>query len=165
MTTKKVKPSEAPPPEPSKPTATLADRITYALDQRQMSQKGLEDEARMSRGYVSRLLKGERLKLSPELLRRIADTLRVSYEWLATGRGDMDAASPPAARVEQLAFALEAAIAYHQGKWSAPTVAAARALAHNPEAEGLQPHEWADVLDQIEAALAKVKLRGAASRR
>lgn len=154
--TRKAKPDEAQPAPRS--TETLSERIAYALDLRQMSQKGLEDEARLSRGYVSRILKGERLKLSPDLMRRIADTLRVSYEWLATGRGNLDETSPSPVRLVQLGFAIEAAIAYHGEKWSAPTLAAARAFAMTPEAQTLQPQEWADVLDQIEAALSKVKL-------
>lgn len=56
--------------------------------------------------------------------------------------------------------ALEAAVAYHQGKWSAPAVAAARAMPEEPDAVELGPPEWAELLDQIEAALAKVGLKG-----
>ncbi|WP_437721807.1 helix-turn-helix domain-containing protein [Sorangium sp. So ce861] len=147
----------APPPQP--PPGTLAERIAVMLEQRQLSQHVLEGKAQLSRGYVSRILKGERAKLSPDMMRRIADALEVSFEWLATGRGDaagVSTAAPVAAR--QLSHPLEAAIAYHRGKWSPPTVAAARALGATPEGADLEPPEWADVLDQIEAALSKVKL-------
>ncbi|WP_437671489.1 helix-turn-helix domain-containing protein [Sorangium sp. So ce131] len=149
--------------EPFAPTVpapgSLAERIAIMLEKRQLSQHGLEYKAQLSRGYVSRLIKGERTKISPDMMRRIADALEVSFEWLATGRGDADGvstAAPVAAR--QLSHPLEAAIAYHRGKWSAPTVAAARALGATPEAADLEPPEWADVLDQIEAAMSKVKL-------
>ncbi|WP_437935282.1 helix-turn-helix domain-containing protein [Sorangium sp. So ce341] len=151
-------------PFPQPPAGSLAERVALMLEKRQMSQHGLEGEAKLSRGYVSRILKGERMKLSPEMMRRIADALEVSYEWLATGRGDSEGtagtslAAPIAAR--QLSHPLEAAIAYHRGKWSAPTVAAARAFATSPEAADLEPPEWADVLDQIDAALSKIKLTG-----
>ncbi|EYF06039.1 helix-turn-helix domain-containing protein [Chondromyces apiculatus] len=140
--------------------------MDHALGLRGMTRLALEEEARLARGYASRILKGERLKLSPELLRRIADALQVSYEWLATGRGSLDDLSspPPAsasgARMQRSrAFALEAALAYHQNKWSAPTVAAARAMASQPEGEELQPPEWTETLDAIEAALGKIKLK------
>ena len=145
---------------------TLSERVAYALEQRRMSQQALENEARLSRGYISRVSRGERTKLSPEMLRRIADGLRVSYEWLATGRGAMDdlEAELPAAGGSVRApdprmQALEAAVAYHGNKWSAPAVAAARAMATAPDAEELHPPEWAEVLDQIEAALSKVTLK------
>lgn len=101
------------------------------------------------------------------MLVRIARGLRVNYGWLATGQGDMDDAEGGPASIGGGAGrragkmgALEAAIAYHEGKWSAPTVAAARAMAEEPGAVELEPPEWAELLDQIEAALAKVGLKG-----
>jgi transcriptional regulator with XRE-family HTH domain len=114
-------------------------------------------EARLSRGYASRIVKGERLKLSPDTMRRIADVLGVNYEWLATGRGNAEEGGLSVG-AGQLSQPLEAAIAYHRGKWTAPTVAAARAFSKSPEASGLEPQEWTEMLDQIEAALSKVKL-------
>lgn len=149
--------------EPFAPTVpvpgSLAERVATMLEARNLSQHGLEYKAQLSRGYVSRIIKGERTKLSPDMMRRIADALEVSLDWLATGRGDSGGVAlgtPVAAR--QLSHPLEAAIAYHRGKWSAPAVAAARAFGATPEAAELEPPEWADVLDQIEAALSKVKL-------
>lgn len=143
-------------PQPA--PGTLAARIALVLDKRQMSQHRLEYEANLSRGYVSRILKGERHKLSPELLRRMADALEVSFEWLATGRGSIEGGDLAPLGPTPLSHPLEAAVAYHRNRWSAPAVAAARAFAKNPEAAGLEPPEWTDVLDQIDAALSKIKL-------
>jgi transcriptional regulator with XRE-family HTH domain len=147
-------------------SATIAERIVYALDVRQMSQTGLEQAAHLSRGYVSRMRRGERMKFSPDLLRRTADGLRVNYEWLATGRGEMDAIHTPAAPPPapdrkgdaRPAPALETAIAYHRAKWTPATMAAARALSTEDNAKELLPDEWTGVLDQIEAALSKIKI-------
>lgn len=165
MAMKKVPQDAAPAPESKPPVPeTLSGRVLYALELRQMSRQGLEEEARLSRGYVSRIVKGERLKLSPEVMRRMADALGISYEWLATGRGDMNDtsggsfAANPATAQRSKSFALEAAIAYHEAKWSAPTVAAARAMVNSPRAESFSPREWAVLLDQIEAALADISL-------
>ncbi|MGK4001127.1 helix-turn-helix transcriptional regulator [Sorangium sp. So ce1036] len=139
---------------------SLAERIAIMLEKRQMSQHGLEGAAQLSRGYVSRILKGERAKLSPDMMRRIADALEVSFEWLATGRGSIEGGDLAPAGPTPLSHPLEAAIAYHRGRWPAPTIAAARAFAKSPEAADLEPPEWAEVLDQIDAALSKVKLTG-----
>jgi len=164
---KKLQQDEAPPSESKRPTTpeTLSGRVLYALELRQMSRQGLEEEARLSRGYVSRIVKGERLKLSPELMRRVSDALGISYEWLATGRGDINdlsggsLAANPVATQRSKSFPLEAAIAYHEGKWSAPAVAAARAMVNSPGADELGPPDWAAILDQVEAALVKIPIR------
>lgn len=164
-------PNLGPPPGEK---ATIAERIVYALDLRQMSQTGLEQAAHLSRGYVSRMRRGERMKFSPDLLRRTADGLRVNYEWLATGRGEMDAfevhtsaaaatsaASTPRGgdvRAAAGSAALETAIAYHGAKWTPATTAAARAYSLEEQYAELPPQEWSWVLDQIETALAKVKI-------
>lgn len=153
-----------PAPEP-KYLDSLSGRVLYALELRKMTRMALEEEAKLSRGYVSRVIKGERLKLSPELLRRMSDALQISYEWLATGRGDINDWSPAPASASQppsqrsQSFALEAAVAYHRNKWSAPAVAAARALSAQPDVAELDPPEWADLLDQIETALGKLRFR------
>lgn len=140
---------------------TLGERVAFLLEKREISQHGVEYEARLSRGYISRIVKGERMRLSPEVMRRIADVLEVSYEWLATGRGEMEIRKTGGpGDAGPLLHPLEAALAYHRGKWSAPAVAAARALVQSPEAADLDPPDWADVLDQIDAALAKLKLSG-----
>jgi transcriptional regulator with XRE-family HTH domain len=166
--TRRTKPDDAPlfatlpaPASPElPPMETLSDRVAYLLEQREMTKLRLEEEAKLARGYVTRIIKGERLKLSPELLRRMADVLQVGYEWLATGRGDMyDVSPPPSPPKPPRTAALDAAIAYHKAKWHPAVVAAARVLAAAPEAEELDPPEWADVLDQLEAAISKVKLR------
>jgi transcriptional regulator with XRE-family HTH domain len=67
--------------------STLADRIEKALELRQMSKQGLDSEAGLSKGYTSRVCSEKRERVSPDILRRVARVLRVSYEWLATGEG------------------------------------------------------------------------------
>src|SRR5262245_9451958 len=159
-------------PPPPGEAVSISERLVYALEMREMSQHGLEQAARLSRGYVSRMRRGERMKFSPELLRRTADALHVSYEWLATGRGAIEraeplepppAASPPAGGSmfrpgappsgygaapgftppPPTESALETAIAYHRNKWNAPTKAAARAFAAEEHTKELLPEEWA----------------------
>jgi len=115
----------------------LSERVAYALEQRQMPQQALENETRLSRGYISRVSQGERTKLSPEMLRRIADGLRVSYEWLATGRGEMDDPEAELPTVGGSVRAPDRRSLSRQQEWSAPTVAAARAMATAPDAEEL----------------------------
>jgi transcriptional regulator with XRE-family HTH domain len=180
MSTPQPKPPLPPPPGES---VSISQRLVYALDLREMSQHGLEQAAHLSRGYVSRMRRGERMKFSPGLLRRVADALHVSYEWLATGRGPLEPTEPPPAPAPSANHgvpppgvtallpgfgpppppnesALETAIAYHRNKWNAPTKAAARAFAADEQTKDLLPEEWAGVLDQIEAALAKIKVAG-----
>jgi hypothetical protein len=63
---------------------------------RSMSAQGLDGAAKLSRGWTSRALRGERAKpsadgtpmLSADYAHRIAMTLRVSQEWLVHGIGE-----------------------------------------------------------------------------
>jgi transcriptional regulator with XRE-family HTH domain len=48
-----------------------------------------EREAGIKRGYMTRLKSGGVAAPTPETIRQLADYLRVSYEWLAIGRGPM----------------------------------------------------------------------------
>lgn len=133
----------------------IGQRIAAILEQRQMSQSRLEQMARLSHGYVSRLVRGARFNVSPPVLRRIAEALHIRYEWLAIGEGEIeDKALPDAARPTKSVEpnALEIALAYHHARWSASTIAAARALEIEPGAE-LSPPAWADLLDRIQRAL------------
>src|SRR5262249_40888454 len=90
-----IQPKPKLPPPPGE-DVSISDRLVYALEMREMSQHGVEHAAHLSRGYVSRMRRGERMKFSPGLLRRVADALQVSYEWLATGRGPIERNDPPA---------------------------------------------------------------------
>lgn len=69
---------------------TLAGRLRYAIDEAGTTPTATE-RATMSRGYMSRVLSGQREALNPETLQKLQDFLSVSYEWLATGRGAMRA--------------------------------------------------------------------------
>lgn len=74
--------------------STLAERLKEALAARQISMQGLDGEAKLPRGYASRVTRGERLSLNPDMLRRIATVLRINYEWLAIGSGARDIVTP-----------------------------------------------------------------------
>jgi len=71
------------------PVDTLAERTLAAMRARGLSGKDVETAGRLSAGYVSRVTKGHRLRLGPEVMQRLAIALRVDYQWLATGKGDM----------------------------------------------------------------------------
>lgn len=70
--------------------ATLGERIERARIARGLSKHRLEVLAQLSKGYASRLTNDKRgERPAPSTLRRLADVLQVSYEWLAEERGDM----------------------------------------------------------------------------
>lgn len=75
--------------------ATFADRLKLALEKRGWSQNRLEAEANLGRGRVNKLLKSKGARTDPEVLGLLAGTLGISYEWLASGRGEMEAGAPP----------------------------------------------------------------------
>jgi transcriptional regulator with XRE-family HTH domain len=141
--------------------ASIGERLGYALRYRNVSQTGLEKVAKLSKGYVSRMLHGERMRFSPDILARTAAALRISVLWLATGQGVMeggpDVPPPLPPPPHPSSAALETALDYHDDKkWSPAAVAAARALA--PEHGDIRPAQWAGILDRLEEAIAKVKL-------
>lgn len=63
---------------------------------RGFSQRGLEAAAGFSRGYLTRLLDGERPNFKTATLVRLADALHVRAGWLATGEGAMESDAPAA---------------------------------------------------------------------
>lgn len=69
------------------PISTLADRVKQALDAEGMAQNALEAEAKLPKGYVSRILKGERKRVGSQLTSRMAKVLKVNHDWLTTGEG------------------------------------------------------------------------------
>ena len=73
---------------------TLADRLQIGIDLAGVSQGWLEQAAALPKGYASRILKGQRKRLNPDLLERIAASLKVDYAWLATGRGQAPEGAP-----------------------------------------------------------------------
>lgn len=73
---------------------TLADRLQIGIDLAGVSQGWLEQAAALPKGYASRILKGQRKRLNPDLLERIAASLKVDYAWLATGNGPPPEGAP-----------------------------------------------------------------------
>jgi transcriptional regulator with XRE-family HTH domain len=71
------------------PPTTFADRVRLALEASGLTQNALETDAKLPKGYVSRILKGERKRLGAEMIDRMADVLGVDQSWLGTGRGSM----------------------------------------------------------------------------
>lgn len=79
-------------PEPGSgsSTGTLAERIRKALDNCGMSQGRLETEAKLPRGYASRILAGQRKRIGPAMLCRIAAAVGVDVRELAVGASGVD---------------------------------------------------------------------------
>ena len=69
--------------------STLAERLVLALEHSGISQNGLDAEAKLPKGYTSRIKNSKRTRVNPDLIRRMADVLRVNFEWLAIGNGAM----------------------------------------------------------------------------
>jgi len=128
----------------------ITERIRQAMTMRAVGFNEFDRKLGYSEGYTSRTLsKGRRPRA--DTVRRLAQILDVSAEWLITGKGALtfypaDHETPPKERYPNLAVAL----AYHGARWSDATIAAARALdlAEDPPAQ-----HWADRLDRLEAAI------------
>jgi transcriptional regulator with XRE-family HTH domain len=76
----------------------FAERLLAAMAAEGKSQSRTERESGLPQGYMTRLLgKSEKAKQifspGPDVIRKLADYLQVSYEWLAIGRGEMRSAS------------------------------------------------------------------------
>lgn len=85
----------------------FAARLVLAMDAENRSPTRTEREAGLKRGYMTQLKSGKVRAPGPETIRQLADYLRVSYEWLAIGRGPMRFEGwAPSALEEAKAFAL-----------------------------------------------------------
>ena len=131
---------------------TFGARVKAARLAKGWSQRKLEREGKLSKGYVSRIesdARGERP--GPELVADIARALGVDRDELAHGT---DAETAPARSVEKAPRYqnIEAAIAYHPSRWSPETLAAGRGIARDGD-EDRPPKEWEELLDRLEAAI------------
>lgn len=68
---------------------TLGERLGRALVHAGMNQKEAEGAAGLSRGYLSRVLRGERNRVEAARLQALADACGVDLRWLSTGQGAM----------------------------------------------------------------------------
>ena len=69
---------------------TISQRITQARKMRGLSQERLAERMKVSRGACGHWERGKALP-STEHLTKLAIILNVPMEWLATGKGEMDA--------------------------------------------------------------------------
>lgn len=83
-------------------TDSIASRLWTAMEAEKKTPTRTGREAGLQQGYIFKLMGVARGKPvtspGPEVLRQLADYLRVNYEWLAIGRGPMraDGYSPTA---------------------------------------------------------------------
>jgi transcriptional regulator with XRE-family HTH domain len=66
-------------------SSTLAERVRATMATKGFNQDQLEKEAELSKGYLSRILSGERRNLGPAIIDRLASALDVGAPWLASG--------------------------------------------------------------------------------
>lgn len=113
---------------------TLAERVRAALEHAGLRQTQVEERAKLSAGYMSRVLHGQRVHVDAVRMERVAAACGVDFEWLSTGRGtmlprrgaagdDVAQASAPDA-VDPLEEALAAA--FRQGSFSLADLDAVR---------------------------------------
>jgi transcriptional regulator with XRE-family HTH domain len=68
-------------------SASFAHRLSTARAGLKLTAHALEREAKLSAGTVARLESGERSAPTMPTLIKLAETLSVRIEWLATGKG------------------------------------------------------------------------------
>jgi len=68
---------------------SLGSRLGRSLAVAGFNQKEAEERAGLSRGYLSRVLRGERTRIEAARLQALAAACSVDFTWLSTGRGTM----------------------------------------------------------------------------
>jgi transcriptional regulator with XRE-family HTH domain len=66
-------------------SSTLAERVRATMATKGFNQDQLEKAAELSKGYLSRILSGDRRNLGPAIIDRLANALGVGAPWLASG--------------------------------------------------------------------------------
>ena len=90
--------------------STLSSRLRVAMEHAGVNQKQLEARAKLSQGYTSRVLSGQRVHLDAVRIDRIAHACGVDFEWLSTGKGTMLSARAAAAVTAPAEAEVEAAV-------------------------------------------------------
>ncbi len=119
--------------------STLADRVRAAMEHAGLNQKQIEERARLSLGYLSRVLHGQRERVDAARLDRIANACGVDFEWLSTGKGamtsrraaDVEGAAPGAEAEESNPLEDALAAAFRQGSFALADLDVVRALLRN----------------------------------
>jgi transcriptional regulator with XRE-family HTH domain len=75
---------------PKEPT-DFGKRVLRALEEEGRSQNSAEREAGLGKGYLSRMIFGDRggTSVHPQHMRELAKVLHVNFEWLVVGDGPM----------------------------------------------------------------------------
>lgn len=73
---------------------TLGERLTHAMALRGLKKNELDRKIGQGSGYTTRLARNLKKRPDPDILRRVADELKVSFEWLVFGRGEMTDTTP-----------------------------------------------------------------------
>lgn len=119
---------------------TLGARLGRALAHAGFNQKEAEAAAGLSRGYLSRVLRGERTRVEAARLQALAEACGVDFRWLSTGQGAMlspaaapslppPSVAPFAPRVpEENAFEAALGEAFRAGRFALADLDAVRAL-------------------------------------
>lgn len=124
----------------SEATSTLAARLGEALVHSGLNQREVEQRAELSRGYLSRVVGGERVRVDAGRLQKIAQATGVMFAWLSTGQGPKLAPlgeAPEAERAERAErverdehnpFELALAEAFREGPFALSDLDAVRGL-------------------------------------
>lgn len=82
---------------------TFAERVEWVLVNRRLSQEAWAEAAGLSRRYIATTLlrarKDPEYLPTYETLQRLAEAARVSFQWLAEGKGEPEDTAAPALRV------------------------------------------------------------------
>lgn len=71
-----------------RPMTTLSDRVKELLSENPaLTMREVDRRIGQYSGVTTRIVKGERTKLHPETMTRLANAFGVSLDWLITGRG------------------------------------------------------------------------------
>lgn len=73
---------------------TVSERISIARKRKELTNKQLANSLDMKEGAYNKALQRGRFK--PLVLKKIAEVLEVSYEWLSEGLGEISIANDPA---------------------------------------------------------------------
>lgn len=134
---------------------TLGDRLREARQEKGMGQRSLARASGVSQGHISHAESGKRVELGPTVLSALADALGVSVDWLLTGEGPRERASPertvdPAEDTSVSPFdaarTMFLAEQTHEGRGDDARAFLAQRDVHYAGAEGRSPGWWLETL-------------------
>lgn len=139
---------------------SLADRIRWILETRELTQEQYSDRCGFSQpthvGSIMYRLRndpGYADKMQLDTYQKLAHGGRVSLYWLMFGDGNPDAKQLTRVRYRNLVSMLMSSDA-NRGRWDVHTVEAANKLQFNRDPS---ESEWIDILDKVEGSLVTVR--------